>query len=236
MIRSLLPTWLKLCIRHCINLVKDVRNGYLFSYAKKGKESPQFTECIPLNQNLRPNDAKLHNLRIAIAAIEEVIIQPREIFSFWKVVGKPSKKNGFVESRSILGNQITPTVGGGLCQLSGLLYYVSLMSGLEILERHNHSMDIYNDDTRFTPLGSDATVAYAYKDLKIRNNSSKPIGFTFQISDEELGIILNHSGHLKSQKVDFKSRLIHPTIIEVDTIIEEKIVVTSSYQKPSSVY
>ena len=114
----------------------------------------------------------MHNLKLAIQSIESVDILPREIFSFWKIVGNPSKRNGFIGSRSIINGQVTNSIGGGLCQLSGLVYYLSLKSGLEILERHNHSMDIYTEETRFTPLGSDATVVYGYKDLKIRNNFS----------------------------------------------------------------
>ena len=53
--------------------------------------------------------------------------------------------------------------------MSGLIYYVSLMAGLEVLERHPHSRDIYDDQTRYAPLGADATVAYGFKDLRVLN-------------------------------------------------------------------
>ena len=44
-----------------------------------------------------------------------------------------SKEKGFMESRSIINGKIIPTVGGGLCQLAGLIYYASLKANLQIL-------------------------------------------------------------------------------------------------------
>lgn len=67
--------------------------------------------------------------------------------------------------------------GRGLCQLSGLIYYISLLAGLELIERHPHSLAIYDETTGFTPLGSEATVVYGYKDLRLRNNTDAPLQF-----------------------------------------------------------
>lgn len=44
-----------------------------------------------------------------------------------------------------------------------------------IVERHSHSIDIYQEHERFTPLGSDATVVYGYKDLQFQNNLNIPL-------------------------------------------------------------
>jgi hypothetical protein len=52
------------------------------------------------------------------------------------------------------------------------VYHIGIIAGLDIIERYNHSVDIYTDDTRFAPLGTDATVVYGYKDLRIRNNTN----------------------------------------------------------------
>lgn len=229
--KALIPKELKLGIRFFVNLGKEMTNGYLFSFAKKRNDFFKFTNQLQLTQSLRPNQAKVHNLRIAIKSIESITILPNEIFSFWKIVGKPSLKNGFKESRSILANKIEPTVGGGLCQLSGLVYYLSITANLEIIERHHHSIDIYTDETRFTPLGSDAAVAYGYKDLKIRNNSNGAIQFSFQIKEKEITIKLHHYGILKYQKVDFKKRLLLDNKIEVETMINNQIITNSVYLK-----
>jgi vancomycin resistance protein VanW len=73
-------------------------------------------------------------------------------------------------------------LGGGLCQLSGLIYYVSLMAGMEVMERHPHSRDIYDDQTRYAPLGADATVAYGFKDLRVVNPYSFPVCFRASVT------------------------------------------------------
>ena len=80
--------------------------------------------------------------------------------------------------------------GGGLCQLAGIVYHLALIAGLTVRERHNHSVDIYAEDERFAPLGSDATVVYGYKDLRIQNNYDFPIRFGFTLDDRSLSCSL----------------------------------------------
>jgi vancomycin resistance protein VanW len=70
--------------------------------------------------------------------------------------------------------------------LSGGIYHLSLTAGLRILERHAHSVDIYDDATRYTPLGADATVAYGFKDLRIENTLPAPICFRIAIGSDDM--------------------------------------------------
>ena len=92
-------------------------------------------------------------------------------------------------------------------------------------------MDIYTEETRFTPLGSDATVACGYKDLRIKNNLKNPIRFFFLIEEEMLSIELHHIDKLKRQEVLFKQKVLNESQIEVDTIIKGTIVDTSIYKR-----
>ena len=140
MIRRLLPYKLKKQIKLFINRVNDLFGDV--KYAKKRDAKIDYVGNIEVVQEIKQSNsanAKIDNFEIAIAKIEEIQINPGEVFSFWKTVGSPSKKNGFVESRSIVNGEITPTYGGGLCQLSGLIYHASLYANLEVLERYNHS-------------------------------------------------------------------------------------------------
>jgi len=230
MIKSLLPKRLKLVIRLIWKLLLDVAKGHVFYFAKRRKKVPTYTDKIYLAQALKPNPAKKHNLEIAKKAIESVTILPNEIFSFWKIVGQPTKEKGYKESRSIINNSIADSIGGGLCQLSGLIYYLSLISNLEIIERYNHSMDIYTEETRFTPLGSDATIAYGYKDLRIRNNRKNPIQFTFILEEEVLTIELHYIDKLVKQEVLFERKVLNESQIEVDTIINGVVIDRSIYK------
>ena len=44
--------------------------------------------------------------------------------------------------------------GGGLCQLSNLIYWMTLHTPLTITERYRHSYDVFPDSNRTQPFGS----------------------------------------------------------------------------------
>ena len=231
MIRKIIPSNIKIKIHLLRNFILDSIRGYSFSYAKKQQTKFDFQFSFSISQELKPNDAKKQNLKVAIQSIETLIIKPNEIFSFWKIIGNPTLKKGYIESRSLVNGEIKPSVGGGLCQLSGLIYYISLYANLEIIERHNHSRDIYTNETRFTPLGSDATVAFGYKDLKIRNNLQTPIKFTFLITDKRLTIHLHHAKEIEKNSIKFEDEITNDNIIKVKTLINKKVKYQSIYKK-----
>jgi vancomycin resistance protein VanW len=139
----------------------------------------------PLGQSAHV-ESKKHNLALAIRELRDVRVGPEELFSFWNLVGRPTKRRGFVLGRNLVQGRLEVSVGGGLCQLSGLTYLLALHSGLWVTERHAHSVDIYTEQTRFAPLGSDATVAYGYKDLRFRNILPFPIALRFELGADTL--------------------------------------------------
>ena len=231
MIKSIIPKNIKTLLNLALKTASNFYNGHWFYFAKNKKRDISYSMRIIITQKLKPNPAKVHNLKKAIKLIESVHIMPNEIFSFCNIIGNTTASKGYVASRSLSGNNISETIGGGICQLSGLIYYVSLIGGLEILERHNHSIDIYNDETRFAPLGSDATIVYGYKDLKIKNNTNGPINFKFHADKENITIQLNHNIAIINNRVEFITLSENLETITIDTIINEKKYDTSSYLK-----
>lgn len=113
-------------------------------------------------------EAKLHNMKIAVERLDGLVIEPGKIVSFWNLIGMPTEHRGFVSGPTFEGGRVVSTSGGGLCQISGLLFNLALEAGCEILERHSHSLDAYGE-RRYLPLGRDATVAWISKDLCFRN-------------------------------------------------------------------
>ncbi len=231
MIKKFIPQHIKASLHQLKGAFDDVTNGYFFHYAKRKKSFNTFSRALKIKQVFFPNEAKKKNLQVAIQRIESIQINSNEIFSFWRITGPPSKKNGYVESRSLVNGNLEKSLGGGLCQLSGLIYYVSLCAKLEVLERHNHSADIYTDETRFTPLGSDATVAYGYKDLKIRNNLKHPIKFTFSIDEKYITIELQHSSPIENNIIEFKESVVENNRLEVITLVNNQEINRSVYKK-----
>jgi glycosyltransferase involved in cell wall biosynthesis len=110
---------------------------------------------------------KIHNLRLAIRAIDGIEIPAGKIFSFWQQVGKPSASRGFVAGRELRQGCIIPNIGGGLCQLSNALYDAALQANLEIIERYRHSQIIPGS---LAEIDRDATVFWNYIDLKFRSS------------------------------------------------------------------
>jgi vancomycin resistance protein VanW len=133
---------------------------------------------------------KWHNIQLTASKISNIVIPRGGIFSFWHLVGNPSQHSGFKESRMIRNGQLGFEVGGGVCQVSSLVYLAALQAGLTILERHNHSVDIYQEDERFAPLGADATVVYGNKDLKFLNNLDSDIQLIINVLENKITLTL----------------------------------------------
>lgn len=126
---------------------------------------------------------KIINLKIAVNKIDSIIIKPGETFSYWKLIGKPTYKKGYVPGMVLYCGSYTNGVGGGLCQLSNLIYWMTLHTPLIIVERYRHSFDVFPDSNRTQPFGSGATCVYPYRDLMIRNDTNDD--FQLKVSVEQ---------------------------------------------------
>jgi hypothetical protein len=108
---------------------------------------------------------KVQNLRMACRYLHRVEIPAGEVFSFWRQLGRTTRKRGFVAGRELRSGCLVPNLGGGLCQLSGLLHAAALNAGLEVVERHEHSRLL--PGTSVDP-ERDATVFWNYVDLRFK--------------------------------------------------------------------
>ncbi len=189
MIRKLLPYSLKLRVKLLRRWLHDIANKRDLLFAEKMKVARPKPSVLTTEQVIRKShlyENKVHNLKLGASQIEQVVIKPNETFSFWKTLGKPSEKKGYRKGRNIVGGVLSEDIGGGLCQLSGITFYTGILAGLEIKERFNHTVDIYQEHERLSPLGTDATVVYGYKDLRLKNPFNFPIQFSFEITDEKI--------------------------------------------------
>jgi len=117
---------------------------------------------------------KVPNRKIAANKLNKRIVRPGETFSFWRFLGKPTKRKGYVDGMMLHYGQLKTGVGGGVCQLSNLIYWMTLHTPLTVTERHRHSYDVFPDSNRTQPFGSGATGAYNYLDLQIKNETNHP--------------------------------------------------------------
>jgi vancomycin resistance protein VanW len=120
---------------------------------------------------------KVRNLQLAINKIHGVVILPGQTLSLWRLVGRPTKSKGYLNGLALENGRITKGIGGGLCQLGNLIYWMALHSPLSITERWRHGYDVFPDINRTIPFACGATLSYNYVDLQIKNNTNS----TFQI-------------------------------------------------------
>ena len=129
------------------------------------------------NSDPELQENKVKNLKIACPAIDGILIKPGQTFSFWRTIGEATSARGYFEGMQLSRGEVVRGVGGGLCQLANLLYWMALHTPLSVAERHHHSFDPFPDENRVLPFGSGAGVFYNYVDLRFFN----PTNQTFQI-------------------------------------------------------
>lgn len=113
---------------------------------------------------------RVKNLHIVCDRLTGTIIEPGEEFSYNDTCGPYDKENGFGKATVFVNGEEVQEYGGGVCQLSSTLYNAIKDVGCEILERHNHSKEVY-----YVPKNEDATVSYGLLDFRFKNTNSYPI-------------------------------------------------------------
>lgn len=151
----------------------------------------QFSHATPLYRHLRGEEMALQenkvvNLQLAVARLDGLVLAPGETFSYWRLIGKPSRRKGYKEGMVLFLGRIGSDVGGGLCQLSNLIFWMTLHTPLTVVERYRHSHDVFPDAGRTQPFGSGATCAYPHRDLMIRNDTDQPFQLCLRVGETHL--------------------------------------------------
>lgn len=147
-------------------------------------ETPLLRKLKDVDMYLQHN--KVTNLQLAAAKINGLVLLPGETFSFWKTVGAPTARKGYLEGLVLERGKLSKGVGGGLCQMGNLLYWMALHSPLTVTERWRHSYDVFPDEARVLPFGSGATLSYNYIDLQLRNETPHPVQLHVWLSETHL--------------------------------------------------
>ncbi|KEZ89324.1 MULTISPECIES: VanW family protein [Clostridia] len=129
------------------------------------------------------NSARNKNIELASEALNGVILQPGEEFSFNKATGERSTAKGYRPAGAYLNGELVEEPGGGVCQVSSTLYNAVVFAGISTTERHAHSYE----PSYVTP-GEDAMVSYGGPDMKFVNNSTTAIAIRTSFADRKLKI------------------------------------------------
>lgn len=168
----------EICKRHLKNLAENIK----YAKIKEKRKLPILISSHSSNLikrgkgiDIRLQENKAVNIMLASTRINGIIIRPGEEFSFWKTVGKSTKKKGYKDGRVLIGGKLRPGIGGGLCNLANTIHLLILHSPLEVTEFHAHSDALAPDEGKRVPFSSGTSVNYNYIDYRFKNNTDQNI-------------------------------------------------------------
>lgn len=231
-IRRAVPLTLRQTVSQARRRRRDQKNGIHFADQRSFAGLSEFSLQAEIRQPIMPSalfENKLKNLVLGAARVNSSLIGLNQNWSFWHHVQKPAHRNGFVVGRNLVNGKLTRQVGGGLCQLSSLLYHLALSVGLRVVERHAHSIDIYQEHERFTPLGADATVVWGFKDLRLNNPHATEIVFECFVKDHFLIGRVYARSQLPKYSTTFVREQTNAHSVLVNTLINQKRLTQTVY-------
>ncbi len=194
MLRQAIPFGLRVEILRGRRFIDDIKYRALISLKRTSPED--FTHHLaegssPLQRpgtvsSVALQKGKEHNVGLVAGAIDGVVLQPGELFSYHALVGRPSRLRGFALGLELHDRRESAGIGGGSCQVSNLLYWLGIRAGLKIVERHRHAFDLFPDHRRTVPFGCGATVFFNYHDLRMQNPHKEAIRIGLKVEDGHL--------------------------------------------------
>ena len=178
--RRWLPRRLRAELALLRRAVRDRRSGVAFALGRGERDAfPCAFEGYELPVIVYPGQERLaegkrRNQRLMAEALDGARAEPGETFSLWRLAGRPSARRGYLAGAAIVNGRLTAEIGGATCLLSTVLYNAGLLAGLDVEERHAHSVDSYGEARYFEP-GRDAAVEYGVLDLRFRNPHPFPV-------------------------------------------------------------
>ena len=154
-------------------LVLELTEEYLTTVVEKGSlsYSPDFVLAGSCTTSFSGSSSnRIGNIRIAAGNINNLVVMPGQEISVSDAIRPRTSANGYKPAGTYVNGRTVQSVGGGICQVSSTVYNAVKNAGLEILERHPHSMPVH-----YLPLGLDAAISSGSKDMRFRNPWSAPV-------------------------------------------------------------
>lgn len=147
------------------------------------------------------SSSRINNISTAADTLNGFILQPDEEFSFNGVIGERTAANGYQEAGVIVDGATEQGYGGGVCQVSSMIYQSAIKANLNITERHPHQWP-----SSYAVCGTDAAVDWGVQDLKFVNDSGFPLAFAAHYDSETNEIIVEIYGHMlpDGQYIEFE--------------------------------
>ena len=153
--------------------------------------------------DLRLQENKAVNIDLASRRLNGLLIRPGETFSFWRTIGRTTKRKGYLDGRVIEHGKLVPGTGGGLCNLGNTLHLLILHSPLTVTEFHHHSDALAPDEGPRVPFSAGTSVCYNYIDYRFRNDTDQTFQLSFHVEGENL-----HAALLSESPLPWRYKLV----------------------------
>lgn len=87
---------------------------------------------------------------------------------------------------TVVDGRLITAPGGGMCQMSNLLFWLFLHAPLRVVERHGHRVKDFPDPPSDAPRGVDATLYEGWLDLKVLNPTETTYEIRLDFADSAL--------------------------------------------------
>ncbi len=125
-----------------------------------------------------------NNIKLASNALNGLIIEPGEEFSFNNTTGNRTVEAGYKPAGAYRDGIFVQEPGGGVCQVSSTLYNAVIFSGVKMTERNAHTFE-----PSYVNPGEDAMVSYdgySGPDMKFKNQSNTAVAILSTFEDQKL--------------------------------------------------
>lgn len=148
--------------------------GWTFS------EMGSFSSVFPTGQANAPRTANLHT---AVGHLDGYVVMPGEQFALSAALGEITEANGYHQAPIIVDGRLVQGMGGGLSQISTVVFNTSWFSGVQLDAHTPHSYYI----PRY-PAGREATLALPGLDNLWTNDTDNPVVVRAWISGDTISM------------------------------------------------
>ncbi len=134
-----------------------------------------------ITEILDTTPARVHNLQICAGVLNGMEIAPGAEFSFNGAVGERTREKGYEEASILVEGKREMAIGGGLCQISSTIFNAAEAAGMEILERHDHTGEVY-----YVEVGRDAAISFGEQDFRFRNTRNTPVRMEISVENTQV--------------------------------------------------
>jgi len=126
---------------------------------------------------------RVRNIHLIADTVDGTIVRPGEELSLNGLVGRRTVADGYLEDGTIIGGELTTSVGGGVSQFATTFYNAVFWGGYDDVSHKPHSFYF----SRY-PEGIEATISFPAPDLVFRNDSETGILIRTEYTDTSITV------------------------------------------------